>query len=52
MTRSAAHITDVATPCDRSGETIEEFPVERLVLKLVENSARVLLREPIVAFAN
>jgi hypothetical protein len=36
VTGPATHVTDFATSSDFSGEGIEQFPVERLVLKLVE----------------
>ena len=52
MTRTAAHVTHFATTYDFSGEAIEQFSVERLLLKLVEKSACVLFRDSIVAFAN
>src|SRR5438034_3414701 len=52
MTGPAAHVTHFATPCDISGKAIEQVAVEGLVLKLVENSAGVLIREPIIACTN
>ena len=52
VTGPATHVTDFATSSDFSGEGIEQFPVERLVLKLVEDSARILLCEAIVGLAN
>jgi hypothetical protein len=52
MTGPAAHVTYFATPCNISGKAIEQVAVGGLVLKLVENSAGVLIRKPIVACTN
>jgi len=52
VTRTTAHVTHFATSYDFSGEAIEQFSVKRLVLKFVKNSAGILVRDPIITFAN
>jgi hypothetical protein len=52
VTGTATHIAYFAPSPHFGGEAIEQCAVERLVLKLVENSPRILFREPIVAFPN
>jgi hypothetical protein len=52
MTGATAHIAYFATSCDFSSETVEQLSVKRLMLKLVENPACVLVGEAIIAFAN
>jgi hypothetical protein len=50
--RTAPHIANRATGTNLSGEAIEQLAIEWLVLKLVSNTARVLLGDPIVALAD
>src|SRR5580693_2824455 len=52
VTRPAAHVAHFPDFRDFSREAIEQLPVEWLVPKLVENPARVLIRELIVTFPN
>src|SRR5439155_20870057 len=40
---TTAHVTNCATSCYFIGETIEQFPVKRLALKLVENPECILI---------
>ncbi len=50
MAGSAAHVTYFPSISDLSREPVEQFSIERLVLKLVEDSARVFVRYPVIAF--
>ena len=52
LTGPTAHITYLASSHDFSGKAIEQFSVKWLVLKFVENSVCILVREPIITFAN
>jgi hypothetical protein len=52
MTGTTAHVAYFSTLPDFSGETIEQFPVKGLVLKLMEKVASILVRESIVIFAD
>lgn len=47
-----SHVTCCAPASHIDGKAIEQFAVERFALEFVEKSSRILLREPIVAFAN
>jgi hypothetical protein len=50
MTRAAALVAQVAASPDLGGETMEQFPVKRLGLKLVDKSAGIRVREAIIVF--
>ncbi len=52
MTRTTTHVTYFATACDAGGEAIEQFSVEGLGLKFVDNSTGILFRKAIVASTN
>jgi hypothetical protein len=52
VTGAAAHVTNLATSCDFSGEAIEQFAVKGLVLKFIGNPAGILVRNPVIALAD
>ena len=52
LTGPTAPVTYFASSHNFSGKAIEQFSVKRLVLKFVENSACILVREPIITFTN
>ncbi len=52
VTKAVACVGHVAVSSDLGGETMEQFPVKRLGLKLVDKSAGIRVREAIIVFAN
>jgi hypothetical protein len=52
VTRTTAHVTRFVAPGNLGGKAIEQFSIKGFVLKFGENSARILVREVIVAFTN
>jgi len=51
MAGSTAQVTHFAAFSRLLGKTIKQFSIERLMLKFIENSIRILLRKPIVVLA-
>jgi hypothetical protein len=52
MAGTAPYVTYLLFISDLRREPIEQFSIERFVLKLTEDSARVFVRYPVIAFAD
>ena len=52
MTGTAAHVAHFAKVTDFNRETVEQFAVKRLALKLMEKMPGILLRKSIIVFAD
>ncbi len=52
VTRATAHVTYFAASFNISRQTAEQLPIKRFLLKFVEYPAGILIREPIVTYAN
>jgi hypothetical protein len=52
MPGAAAQIAYVASTSSLSGKAIEQRSIDRLILEFGEDSARILLRKPIIGCAN
>src|SRR5581483_6476409 len=52
LTRTAPHIANRTPPVHASGKPVEQLAVERLLSKLVENPAGILVGKAIIAFAD
>src|SRR5581483_2406450 len=52
VSRTTTQVAHLASSCNCGGETFQKFLVERLVLKLVRDPARIFIRNAVVALAN